>query len=213
MEQNAIGKRIMELRKKHKMTRKALSNLTGIKERSIAAYERGENRPSAEFIEALSAHFGINPTLILRGDYESPSKFTAFLRKYKFVKKIAHNKLSELLGIDIDTLEKWLINHRPEPDEILLVSEKLHIKPFDLFRTSNSSDFRTSTGAHVDKMRELNKIYPSTEEMFADELPQIDEHGLIEEVNVLLKYAPEPFLENLKIKLLEFKKESSEFFA
>lgn len=209
MEQNAIGKRIMELRKKHKMTRKALSNLTGIKERSIAAYERGENRPSAEFIEALSAHFGINPTLILKGDFERISNFTAFLRKYKFIKKLDSNELSKLLDINIHTLEEWLVNYRPNPEEILLVSEKLHVRPFDLFRMN---DFRTSTGGLVDKMRELNNIYPSPEEIFTDELPQIDEGTLIGEINVLLKYASEPFLEKLKIKLLEFKNQSSDFF-
>ena len=55
-------KTLVELRKDRKMTQSELGNVLGVSQRSVAAYEAGERRPSPEVINKIVACFGITIT-------------------------------------------------------------------------------------------------------------------------------------------------------
>ena len=53
-----INIRLEDIRKEHKLTRKALEEISGFKARNIENYERGISKPSNEYIEFISLYFG-----------------------------------------------------------------------------------------------------------------------------------------------------------
>jgi len=55
---------LMEIRKENKLTRKALSELSGFKEITIASYEKNLRRPSKEYIRFMSLYFHVHEDYI-----------------------------------------------------------------------------------------------------------------------------------------------------
>jgi len=51
---------LMEIRKENKLSRKALSFLSGFNENTILAYERNMRKPSKEYIRFMSLYFDVS---------------------------------------------------------------------------------------------------------------------------------------------------------
>lgn len=52
-------KTLSELRRERRMTQTALGVVLGVSQRSIAAYEAGERRPSPEVVNKIRQYFGL----------------------------------------------------------------------------------------------------------------------------------------------------------
>lgn len=63
----SINDRLREAREAKNLSMKALSDLINTPERSIGNYERGERKPSYEYIQKLTTQLGINANWILTG--------------------------------------------------------------------------------------------------------------------------------------------------
>lgn len=68
----AIGSRIKNLRKQHRLTQQELARYTGIARGNISNYEAGRFLPSAEAIVALARFFGITTDELLLGTTSPP---------------------------------------------------------------------------------------------------------------------------------------------
>lgn len=65
-----ISKKLEFIRKSEKLTRRALSELSGFNERTILSYERAERTPSDDYITFISAYFGYDKNSILDNNME-----------------------------------------------------------------------------------------------------------------------------------------------
>lgn len=218
MEGETIGERLEELRKFHHLSRKELSRIININEKTIMNYEREERKPSLEYIEAITSYFGVDPSFIVFGHARYITAFTAFLKRYKLVNNLDDEQLLKILDVRPGLLKAWLQNWPAPINDILYVAEKLNVKP------SNITDWPIQipmvNGEELKKAQEIENRTNTAFELLGDHLvygkfePHIDcQDELTTEIYSLLKHAPEPFLENLRTKLLEFKNQSSDFFA
>ena len=57
-------------RKEHKLTQSALGQICGVAQRTVAAYESGERRPSPEVAKRIGAELGFNWTEFYEDDKE-----------------------------------------------------------------------------------------------------------------------------------------------
>ncbi len=57
-------------RKEHKLTQSELGQICGVAQRTVAAYESGERRPSPEVAKRIGAELGFNWTEFYEDDKE-----------------------------------------------------------------------------------------------------------------------------------------------
>jgi len=78
---------IMHIRKENKLTRKALSELSGFKERTILSYERKENNPPKEYIKFMSLYFNVSEDYI-NGVSDENKPLNELYRVFEMYKEI-----------------------------------------------------------------------------------------------------------------------------
>ena len=54
------GEKLKKLRKKLNLSQEEISTQTGISYRAYTSYERGDRKPSFEFLEAISTKYNVN---------------------------------------------------------------------------------------------------------------------------------------------------------
>lgn len=64
---DTLGKRILYLRKKFKLTQKELAAVTGLQRGNLSHYEKDKIKPAAEAIIALAKHFSVSTDWLLMG--------------------------------------------------------------------------------------------------------------------------------------------------
>lgn len=77
MEKDTIEKRIQSIRKKLKLSQEEISTQIGISYRAYSSYERGDRKPSLEFLALLFEKYNVNINYIIvgEGDMFNPPKF------------------------------------------------------------------------------------------------------------------------------------------
>lgn len=65
MEQNFFPQRLQELRERHRMSRRTLSQLCGLSINMISMYERGEKSPSVDSLVQLADFFNVSVDSLL----------------------------------------------------------------------------------------------------------------------------------------------------
>ena len=70
MQQETIEKRIQTVRKQLKLSQEELSTQIGISYRSYSSYERGDRKPSFEFLALLFEKYNINLNWLIVGQGE-----------------------------------------------------------------------------------------------------------------------------------------------
>lgn len=87
-----IHQRLRKIRESKKLSMKALSQLINTPERSISNYERGERKPSFEYIAKLTTHLNADANWILTEQGEM------FLAPY-YPQATYHKEHAEILSI------------------------------------------------------------------------------------------------------------------
>lgn len=77
MDQENIGKFIMELRKKKNMTQKDLADMLGITDRAISKWENGRGLPDHSLILELASILGVSVNELLTGTYLDNNEYKA----------------------------------------------------------------------------------------------------------------------------------------
>lgn len=77
MDQEKIGKFIMELRKKKNMTQKDLADMLGITDRAISKWENGRGLPDHSLILELASILGVSVNELLTGTYLDNNEYKA----------------------------------------------------------------------------------------------------------------------------------------
>lgn len=120
METTVTGKRIKELRKKHKLTQSQLGEIIGVQKSAVAKYERGEIvNLKRETISKLSNYFNVKPSFLMGIDDENtdmrffqPKDSEAFCthvgNRLKLLRKrngYSQEELAKLLNVDLTTIK------------------------------------------------------------------------------------------------------------
>ena len=137
-----INMKLERVRKEHKLTRKALEEISGFKERTIGAYERGENYPSNEYIEFMCLFFGYIEDYFKKDRYAELDPTVNIILMYQSIFNYDDKKMAELLNISLDEFKnKFNINLSKidnryveyEQKERFIIAENLGIKPSILY--------------------------------------------------------------------------------
>ncbi|WP_170018789.1 helix-turn-helix transcriptional regulator [Campylobacter sp. RM16190] len=92
--------KLEQIRRKNKITRKGLENISGFKERTIGSYERAENFPSDEYLDFISLYFGYTKDYIIKDTYEYElNKFVRVVLMYQSIFNYTDEKMAEILKI------------------------------------------------------------------------------------------------------------------
>ncbi|MCZ6133635.1 helix-turn-helix transcriptional regulator [Campylobacter ureolyticus] len=96
--------KLEKIRKNAKLSRRALSDISGFNERTILSYERAERLPSDRYLEFVSLYFGYTKESILndKSDLVKLDKFVNCLLMYQSIFNYDDNKMAELLEIPKD---------------------------------------------------------------------------------------------------------------
>lgn len=65
-----MHERLIFVRKNNNLSRKALSELIDVPQRTIENYEKGERKPSIEYLEKINHQFGVDFTWLITGQGE-----------------------------------------------------------------------------------------------------------------------------------------------
>jgi hypothetical protein len=229
---------LSDLRKKVKLSRKAIENLTGFRERTIGSYERGERAASSDYINFIQIY--------CEHDIENNRKLSThkkIIEIYKFIYNQTDEDIMNILQIDKNTYNKYINITHSKIDMInfiLLLSSSLKIKPsqFDLVIMGN--DDIKFNGKVIMKMMiqddvDINQIIKLENSLNHKELsveyflsvlkkrnsptsifiPNEKDLNIVDEykqILSLLEFAPKEFIQKLIIKLEEFKNTQNNFF-
>lgn len=99
-----LNQKLEKIRKNAKLSRRALSNISGFNERTILSYEKAENPASDRYLEFVSLYFGYTKESILndKSDLIKLDKFVNCLLMYQSIFNYDDNKMAELLEIPKD---------------------------------------------------------------------------------------------------------------
>lgn len=135
-----INEQILKIRKNHKLSRSGLENISGFKERTIGAYERGEREPSREYLEFMSLYFGYHPD-----NFKSDSAYVLNpgvhqVLMYQSMYDYTDEQMADRLGISLDdylTMIRKNSLNRPGSQErtphfILKIADTLNLSPSEL---------------------------------------------------------------------------------
>jgi len=156
---------LMDIRKENKLSRKALSELSGFNEQTIFSYERRARKPSKEYIKFMSLYFNVNEDYI-NGVSEDKKQLTDIYRVFEMYRDIynySYFEMANLLSFNKFGLNK---EHRylellkmdlqyPQPIKTSILSEaleSLNIKP-------SSIEFDFEKALKVEKDKRGEKFY------------------------------------------------------
>lgn len=93
--------KLEKIRKNAKLSRRALSDISGFNERTILSYERAERLPNDRYLEFVSLYFGYTKESILndKSDLIKLDKFVNCLLMYQSIFNYDDNKMAELLEL------------------------------------------------------------------------------------------------------------------
>lgn len=130
-----IANRLKEVRENHKISRKKLSSLLDVNEKTIESYEYGKRKPTFEYIEKVANHFNLHPSYLLGSNdtvYMIP-KLNKLIIRYMEKHKLDNTQMSEFLQIQFrdfrdskSSIEQFTAN------EILDMVSILNVKPSEL---------------------------------------------------------------------------------
>lgn len=134
-----INEFLISIRKKRSLTRKALENLSGFKERTIGSYERGERTPSDDYLLFMSLYFNIELECFNdNGIYEEKSmpihKLT--IERYRYIYQYSDEQILKLIKYEDKALYLKNLNcsglYINLLNFLIDISNKLLIKPSSL---------------------------------------------------------------------------------
>lgn len=79
MNQEKIGKFILDLRKKNKMTQKDFADKLNVTAQAVSKWENGRGIPDIEILQKISAEFNINIDSILNGKQKNDKKYIKYI--------------------------------------------------------------------------------------------------------------------------------------
>lgn len=166
-----INEIITDIRKRHKLSRKGLENLSGFKERTIIGYERGEREVSDKYIEFMSLYFGYYEDYIRAISFKSNSIDGALrtLLMYQSIYDYNDTKMSSLLSdynIKFDELKEDLKSgnfHKKNESnvDLFIIAEILKIKPSLMHGNLEKLKSYRLENVKKEKYQELKKEQPS----------------------------------------------------
>ena len=89
-----INERLCKIRKKLLLSQADISTQTGISYRAYSSYERGERKPSIEFLELLVTKFNINLNYLVAGIGEM---FIANAQQFEQEQEVFAQKVRQIL--------------------------------------------------------------------------------------------------------------------
>jgi len=133
-----VNKMLMQTRKKHKLSRKKMSELSGFNERTIVTYEDGSRKVSNKYITFISLYFNVSEEYI-NGVTNKNEEYTPLKRTFLMYQDI-YNCTDKEMGNLLDfksnekfykeILEEDVLNVKKRRISILIESlECLNIKP------------------------------------------------------------------------------------
>ncbi len=225
-----INEILMDIRKKHKLSRNGLNELSGFKARTIESYESGQNPASKEYIEFISLFFGYSIEYIKGINHSVLDRVTVIINIYQSIYNYDNKKIADILEISENEYEKnfyYLSKERhtklTDSNAFLLI-EKLNIKPSCVMLSLN----QIIKSAFVSN-KEINNLEHRYNKLLSDGLeitpeyyaqiikrrnqpkkitPNIEKEMIPQkhkEILELLPYASDSFLEKLKKKLISLK--------
>lgn len=79
MNQEKIGKFILDLRKKNKMTQKDFADKLNVTAQAVSKWENGRGIPDIEILQKISTEFNINIDSILNGKQKNDKKYIKYI--------------------------------------------------------------------------------------------------------------------------------------
>ncbi len=86
-----FGKKLQKIRKELKLSQEEMSLQTGVSYRAYTSYERGDRKPSLEFLKTLVQNFDVNLNWLVadKGDFIfNPSVKEFYKNEEYFTKKV-----------------------------------------------------------------------------------------------------------------------------
>jgi transcriptional regulator with XRE-family HTH domain len=129
---------LMKIRKSHKLSRKALSNLSGFKEPTIVGYENGKRKPSEEYIRFIGLYFNVSEDFIkgVNSENEEYTPLKRTLLMYQGIYNYSDKEMGSLLNFMSDEkfykdfIETDVTNIKKRNISLIIeVLESLKLKP------------------------------------------------------------------------------------
>lgn len=127
-----IKERILQIRQREKLTRKAFAAKIGVKEGKVQAIETGAQRVDHETLAAISDCFEVSANWLLKGgiDEESDNNpATSFVQIPRYTVSASAGNGSSLVGDDVDITYyafniQWIKRRGLDPKELQIVEVK-----------------------------------------------------------------------------------------
>lgn len=144
-----IHEKILEIRKKSKLTRKGLEHISGFKERTIASYERGERSLSHEYLTFIRLYFNIQKEC-MDENYIPPAQTKEYseatgkqevvdvckmpktrlvIEYYKAILNLTEESVRKLFNLKVDDYASFLDYDENSIDDLIKICKPLKIKP------------------------------------------------------------------------------------
>jgi len=170
-----INEIITDLRKRHKLSRKGIENISGFKERTVGSYERGERDVSKEYVEFISLYFGV-PEAYIRGESTTIKldKTLQIILMYQSIYNHSDENMAHLLATTTIKYQEFkrknYLGELREALNLLSIAEELKIKPsflgVDLTNTLLSLSLKTKEEqTHINKIENLNERFNFAEKI------------------------------------------------
>lgn len=166
-----INEVITDIRKKHKLSRKGLENLSGFKERTIIGYERGERKPPKKYIEFMSLYFNYKTEYVEAISFDDKNIDTVLrtLLIYQSINNYDDNKMSELLAdyrFNYKELKEDLKTSRyhrksDSNENFFIIAEILKIKPSNIYGNLESHKMMRLKKEKLDKFHKIADDNPN----------------------------------------------------
>ncbi len=234
-----INQIVTEIRKKAKLSRKGLEVISGFKERTVIAYERGENPIPQKYIEFISLYFNCYEENLLKGECIEIDKALRVLLMYQSIFDYDDKKMQKLIkpvALDYVIFKKDLqlsLQTTPYKKEEWLfeIAEALNIKPslLDGSLELTKQYLRLNRSIEEEEKKEILKAlskrelkaeengFNITPAYYAENVKKKNEHknmNILPEkhrkVVELLPYATDNFIDTL-IEKLEIIKKAQQF--
>lgn len=226
-----INETLTNIRKKHKLSRNGLEEISGFKSRTIESYERGQNPPSKEYVEFICLYFGYSKEYIEGKRETILNELVIVINMYQSIYNYDNKKMAGLLEISEDNYEndffylsqKTKLNKNDSYNNFLIL-EKLKIKPSCI--ELSIEELKYKAVFNDNKIENLKERFDKlsleglniNREYYASIIRQRNQpknitpntqKGIIpdkyKEILELLPYAPDSFIQNLKKKLINLK--------
>ena len=130
-----INIRLEEIRRKNKLSRKDIEEISGFNNLTIGGYERGNRTPSKEYIEFISLFFGYKKEYIEGKEVAQKelNEEIATIFRYQRIFNYDDEKIADLLSIDIEDYKEMIkiLYDMKERHENLEIENKEHLSIFE----------------------------------------------------------------------------------